>query len=572
MKDKNTLSLLSRKSLCLIIQNFLFCISFLIFFIFLILLSFICIFTGIYAVSTEYYTNEYELVKVIMFLISAVIAFYFAIKSFLQLIHIIIRRKKLFSQAIKIQLRDEPEFNSFLTSLCNSKYLKTRMPSAIMLHTKSEVFVTTDYRKLIFGDARGRLLFIGLPIIEQLSVSELRAIITHELAHFSGRDTLLLNLVNPFLIALRKIVQITAKLSAIPLYPYEAESSLGCIIRIILFLFIRIFFLPFMVFKVLHFIFSKYLNLWENTLYKFRRLREIRADCIATYTNGSQNFIFGLYFVIVSTTAFNNYLKTELVPYINQGKYPTNAYKNFRVLLPIREKVTFNSIKKNINNKSEYTNSTKTHPSFKERFDIVTQIVQKPIFDADNTPANNLFIWLEEYEKKLTDYITQYLYYIQKNIAIVDEPKQREQKTYFKILTTQKFRRIYAFCLDYFVLWLPLTLCISIATTNIAIDNMNNILLSGFLIISALYYILFECSKLQGTPGKILFKLRVENHKSGRISIPLAILRYIIKSISFGFFPITFPINFIILLIDNKKGSRLIHDLLTGVRVVQDKS
>ena len=62
------------------------------------------------------------------------------------------------------------------------------------------------------------------------------------------------------------------------------------------------------------------------------------------------------------------------------------------------------------------------------------------------------------------------------------------------------------------------------------------IVTGGFLLsitgLSLVYHSLFESSKLQGTPGKLMLSIRVADLSGGRISLPLAILRNLSKVLS----------------------------------------
>ena len=75
----------------------------------------------------------------------------------------------------------------------------------------------------------------------------------------------------------------------------------------------------------------------------------------------------------------------------------------------------------------------------------------------------------------------------------------------------------------------------------------------------------FESSKYQGTPGKILLKLKVVDEQGNRIGFVTAALRYILKTVFANFF----YIGFIVILLNDKKQG--LYDLLLKTCVVQEE-
>lgn len=62
-------------------------------------------------------------------------------------------------------------------------------PDNIVLGTDSQFFVTQAATETLNRMCQGRTLFISAPLCRLLSLEELRAILAHEFAHFSGEDT-----------------------------------------------------------------------------------------------------------------------------------------------------------------------------------------------------------------------------------------------------------------------------------------------------------------------------------------------------------------------------------------------
>jgi Zn-dependent protease with chaperone function len=67
--------------------------------------------------------------------------------------------------------------------------LQTNPPDRILIGMQLNFYVTELAVRLESGLARGKTLFLSLPLLKQLSEAEVMAIIGHELGHFIGEDT-----------------------------------------------------------------------------------------------------------------------------------------------------------------------------------------------------------------------------------------------------------------------------------------------------------------------------------------------------------------------------------------------
>ncbi len=77
------------------------------------------------------------------------------------------------------------------------------------------------------------------------------------------------------------------------------------------------------------------------------------------------------------------------------------------------------------------------------------------------------------------------------------------------------------------------------------------------------YFVLFECSRIQATPGKLICGIRITTLDGRRISFAKALSRYFMRILSALFL----CIGFIIILFDEKRQG--LHDKWTGVLVVK---
>jgi Zn-dependent protease with chaperone function len=97
---------------------------------------------------------------------------------------------KTYVAARPISLFEHPRLGLLLRDV--AKKTKARMPDNVVLGLEPTFFATsapvqTPYLK---GPLRGQTLHLSLPLMNLFSVSELKAVVGHELAHFSGDDTL----------------------------------------------------------------------------------------------------------------------------------------------------------------------------------------------------------------------------------------------------------------------------------------------------------------------------------------------------------------------------------------------
>lgn len=83
-------------------------------------------------------------------------------------------------------------------------------------------------------------------------------------------------------------------------------------------------------------------------------------------------------------------------------------------------------------------------------------------------------------------------------------------------------------------------------------------------LLPALYFVLFESSRLQATPGKLLCRLRVVTLSGERISLPRAVVRFAVKAF------ISFPFLYIgVLMVAFTRRKQGLHDLIAGTLVIR---
>ena len=96
--------------------------------------------------------------------------------------------KPPFQPATDIELAATPLLHAAIDEVCTR--VDTRRPDHVILHAEPTFFVTQQKLQTFDGVVSGRTLALGMPLLLHLTNVETKAILAHEFAHFSGRDTL----------------------------------------------------------------------------------------------------------------------------------------------------------------------------------------------------------------------------------------------------------------------------------------------------------------------------------------------------------------------------------------------
>jgi Zn-dependent protease with chaperone function len=100
-----------------------------------------------------------------------------------------------FQPATLLNTSNYPSLNSIIDEVC--KRIKTKKPTAVILHAEPTFFVMSGKLDTFSGAVKGRILALGMPLLKELDSLEIRSVLAHEFAHFSGRDTLYSTVVSP---------------------------------------------------------------------------------------------------------------------------------------------------------------------------------------------------------------------------------------------------------------------------------------------------------------------------------------------------------------------------------------
>jgi heat shock protein HtpX len=210
------------------------------------------------------------------------------------------------------------------------------------------------------GIGSRRVMGLGLPLLAALNVSQFRAILAHEFAHYYGGDTSL----GPWL----HRTQMTM---------VRTFQNMGSIGQISLPALVAIFYT--VVFKVLHW----YWLLFLRAINFVSRKQEYRADELACIISGPVSLISGLRGVHASALAWPSYWKTEVSPMLSAGRLPaiTSGFSHFLTATEIADDVK-KGLEAHINNAE--TDPYDSHPPLRDRIAAANQLtVASPSQDAN---------------------------------------------------------------------------------------------------------------------------------------------------------------------------------------------
>jgi Zn-dependent protease with chaperone function len=225
----------------------------------------------------------------------------------------------------------------------------------------------------VFG-GRKRVLTLGLCAMSFLNVSELKAILAHEYAHFSHADTFWH----------RFLFQVTLSLHTAM---REMARTGGWVTYV----------------NPFYWFFWLYSKSYGLLAAGFSRSREFLADRMACTLYGADVFARGLRKVCTDGTHFEMTIYHHIVRLLKQKKAYVNMYLAFR---RIREEELTEDERRQLHRKllDDRPSVFASHPTFQERLVAARQLPRAR--QTDDTAALQLFDDPEGVERELTDYLT----------------------------------------------------------------------------------------------------------------------------------------------------------------------
>jgi len=291
-------------------------------------------------------------------------------------------RRKHFEPALLVDMSEEPILSNFIESLC--KRMETKIPDFVLLHFGPTFFVQQGKIDVFNGTAKGRILGIGTPLLGSLTINEFKAIIAHEFAHFTGRDTLYSSFVSPVYVGTTTACEEMG--SAI--FGEEQDSLLLAIPML----------LPYAMLRT-------YLFLFQIIDATISRSRETRADLMATEICGKGIFSNALKKVVRESKMFGVMFSQNIPEELKKNTYVNycNAYRAFL----LQKSGDLDQIEREVI--AEDGKISDRHPTLKKRLSYLPDIPDQFI---DDRSARELLVNPEQYEQKLSKFVfkTSYLF------------------------------------------------------------------------------------------------------------------------------------------------------------------
>jgi Zn-dependent protease with chaperone function len=215
-----------------------------------------------------------------------------------------------------------------------------RMPDHVYLIPEVNAFVAQ--RGGIMGIGSRRVMGIGLPLLRTLQIDELRAVLAHEMGHFSGGDTRLGPWIYTTRSGLARMVANLAKLRQWTDHSIEqrlTDHSIGPRVTALRIGLIELIGWPTIyrwieqVFTGLPVLFRWFLIGFMRVSQAISRAQEYSADAVAVRAEGWRAFVDGLKKTHAASIAHAIYMRTEVLPLVKQGALPAVGEGFSRFLL-----------------------------------------------------------------------------------------------------------------------------------------------------------------------------------------------------------------------------------------------
>lgn len=237
--------------------------------------------------------------------------------------------------------------------------IKQAPPREVYLVADANAWVAE--RGGIMGIGSRRVMGIGMPLLQTLSVSEFRAVLAHEFGHYYGGDTKLA----PWIYKTRTAIIRTLQ---------SLDDG------------------------IIHILFQLYGKLFLRVTHAISRYQEYVADKVAASIESSQALSSGLRKTYAASIAYNAYWNNEFLPALNAGYLPPYA-KGFEYFM--EKDGTKSALTVSVEEELAATVSSPydTHPSLRERLKALEQYAEERA--NDDTPAITLLEEIPVLEKEL---------------------------------------------------------------------------------------------------------------------------------------------------------------------------
>lgn len=255
-------------------------------------------------------------------------------------------------------------------------------PRHVYLVANVNAFVSE--RGGIMGLFSTRVMGLGLPLLSNLTIAQLRSVLAHEFGHFAGGDVKLLPWINK---ARGAMILTLQNLSGATESANDSELAIATII-----------------FAVVRAPFSLFAKLYLRFTQALSRAQEIAADRLAVTLCGTATHVEALTLVERSGLAFGAYLSREVEPLLSRGKLPPLA-------MGFQQFLSSNDIKAVLDARSDEPHDADpydSHPAMNERLEHARRLgVNAERRPHDEDSALSLLDDLPGCELELARFVTE---------------------------------------------------------------------------------------------------------------------------------------------------------------------
>jgi len=269
---------------------------------------------------------------------------------------------------VPVDERSQPELVALVRRV--AREMGTEPPGHILLVPEVNAFVLQTGGLLGLRPGQ-RVMAIGLPLMEALTVDQLRGVVAHELGHYAGGDTRLGGLT------------------------YRAGASIGRTIENL-------------GDTWLGRLFAAYGRRYMVISQRVRRRQELTADAAAVRLAGRENHMTALRRIEVTSYALDHFVRRYLAPLWQRGCDAENAFDGYRALLadPTRqEELASLEVAAQEHTTSRYD----SHPALAERLAHAGLLPEGPTAGHDPRPARDLLADPDEVERQVGALLTRKL-------------------------------------------------------------------------------------------------------------------------------------------------------------------
>lgn len=212
-------------------------------------------------------------------------------------------RKSTFEpKGVPIDLSNEPRLADEIKSIAEA--LREPMPTEVYLLADANAFVMENSGFLAAG--RRRILGLGLPLLQMLSIGQFRAVLAHEFAHYYAGDTRLGPWVYNTQSSMARVYQNLGRKSEVIRFLTRWAVVAG----------------PYIVLMAAM---RGYWKLFMRVTHAISRRQELRSDELACHVAGSEALIGGLEGIRKCQAGLNPYWSSFVVPAAMNGFQPQLA-------------------------------------------------------------------------------------------------------------------------------------------------------------------------------------------------------------------------------------------------------